>query len=336
MLMPRAPRVMATGLFLAVTVLGLAACRTSPDVAAYVGDEEVTVAELERAVDERLSDDALAEAVAGREVDYTRWVLGTMVRTEVYDAVAERYDVRVSDTAVRDRLDELLDGSDAAQVYAGYAQQGVTRTDIFEDVRQQLVREQVAQAAGEAALGEEALRARYAEVGADLAQVEFGVITVPDEATADAVLAELTADPDRYPEVAARYPGTTTLPELTLGDPQEVVGVLAREFEAASPGTGFVAPMASAGGVVVGFTTGEVIPTFAEARADLEQEALAQAGEAGTALVDEVRDDLDITVNPRYGVLDDDGRLVSDGGGVVEVLGDEADSEDTGQDGRGN
>ena len=40
--------------------------------------------------------------------------------------------------------------------------------------------------------------------------------------------------------------------------------------------------------------------------------------QAGTALVDDVREDLDVTVNPRYGVLDEDGRLVAGEGGVVE------------------
>jgi peptidyl-prolyl cis-trans isomerase SurA len=35
-----------------------------------------------------------------------------------------------------------------------------------------------------------------------------------------------------------------------------------------------------------------------------------------------VREDLGVTVNPRYGVLED-GRLVPGNGGVVDILGDE-------------
>ena len=54
MLMPRSPRVAAAGLLLALALPSLAACRTSPDVAAYVGDARVTVAELEQGLDERL------------------------------------------------------------------------------------------------------------------------------------------------------------------------------------------------------------------------------------------------------------------------------------------
>ena len=51
MLKRRVPRVLATGFLMAVAVSGLSGCRTSPNVAAYVGDEQVTVAELDAAVD---------------------------------------------------------------------------------------------------------------------------------------------------------------------------------------------------------------------------------------------------------------------------------------------
>ena len=49
----RVPRVLVTGFLLAVAVAGLSGCRTSPTVAAYVGDSTITVAELEAAVDQR-------------------------------------------------------------------------------------------------------------------------------------------------------------------------------------------------------------------------------------------------------------------------------------------
>jgi hypothetical protein len=43
---------------------------------------------------------------------------------------------------------------------------------------------------------------------------------------------------------------------------------------------------------------------------------------AGDRVVQEVRADLGVTVNPRYGVLED-GRIVPGDGGVVDILGDE-------------
>jgi peptidyl-prolyl cis-trans isomerase SurA len=304
-------------MLLALALPALTACRSSPDVAAYVGDARVTVAELERAVDERTRVEDLAQVAGSDPAGYTRQVLGLLVQQELVAAVAERYDVSVGDAAVRARLDELIGEQDPDDLYAQLAQQGISRADATENIRQQLILEELARAD---APGEEELRERYAEVRDDLAGLEFGVITAPDEAEAEAVLAELTADPAAYPAVAARYSGSSTLPELVRGDPAEVVPVLADQLQAAPPGSGFVQPLEAAGGVVVGFNAGEVTPTFEEARPELEAQAEAAAQEQVAGRIAAVRDDLDVTVNPRYGVLGDDGRLVPGGGGVVEIL----------------
>ncbi len=315
--MSRAPRVVATGVLLALALPALTACRSSPDVAAYVGDARVTVTELEQAVDERLRDEDIAQYAAEDPAGYTRRVLGFLVDQELLAAVAEEYDVTVGDAAVRSRIDELIGEQDPDDLFAQLAQQGISRADATENIRQQLVLAELGEAA---APDEEELRERYAEVRDDLAGLEFGVITAPDEAQAEAVLAELTADPVAYPAVAARYPGSSTLPELVRGDPAEIVPVLAEQLEAAPPGSGFVQPLEAAGGVVVGFSTGEVAPTFEQVRPELEAAAEADVQEAAAGRVAEVRDDLDVTVNPRYGVLDEDGQLVPGGGGVVEIL----------------
>ncbi len=327
MLMPRAPRVVATGMLLALALPALTACRSAPDVAAYVGDAQVTVAELEQAVEERTRDEDIAQFAEADQAGYTRQVLGFLVQQELVTAVAGRYDVAVGDADVQSRIDELLGDQDPDDVYARLAQQGVSRDDAAENIRQQLVLEELA---GTGAPGEEELRERYAEVRDDLAGLEFGVITAPDEAQAEAVLAELTADPAAYPAVAARYPGSSTLPELVRGDPGEVVPVLAEQLEAAPPGSGFVQPLEAAGGVVVGFNAGEVTPTFEEARPELEAQAETEAQEQASGRVAEVREDLDITVNPRYGVLDEAGQLVPGGGGVVEILGGPGDASGSG------
>ena len=323
MLKRRASRVITTGFLLTVAVSGLTACRTSPSVAAYVGDDEVTVTELRSAIDERLTDEAVAAFAETDEDAFTRRVLSLLVQEEVYAEAAERYDIRVSDDDVRARIAELLGNDDPDEVFGQLAQQGIGRGDVFENVRQQLVRRQIAEAEGEAgALTDEALRARYAEVREDLAQVSFGYITVPDQAAADAVLAQLTAAPENYAAVAAQYPGATTLPALESRNPDEVPGVLAEGIASAAPNTGFTTPVPDAGGIVVTFVQGTVYPPFEEVRPQLESEASDAVEQAGNRRVEAVRDDLGVTVNPRYGVLED-GRLVPGDGGVVDILGDE-------------
>jgi peptidyl-prolyl cis-trans isomerase SurA len=324
----RVPRVLVSGFLLAVAVSGLTACRTSPTVAAYVGDTHVSVAELEDAVSERLSDDAIAEWAAGREEEFTRRVLALLVQEEVHAAAAERYDVRVGNDDVRRRIGALLGSDDPDAVYERLAvEQGVGREDVFENVRQQMIRQEIAESEGRAeAPGEGELRARYDEVREDLAQTSFGYITVPDQATADAVLAQLTANPAAYPTLAAQYAGAYTLPALEERAPDDIPPPLAEGVAEAAPNTGFTVPIPEAGGVVVAFVAGTVYPEFDEVRPQLEEEAAGQADAAGAELVNAVREDLAITINPRYGVLEE-GRLVPADGGVVDILGDEPPAE---------
>jgi peptidyl-prolyl cis-trans isomerase SurA len=323
----RAPRIAVTGFVLAVAAAGLTGCRTSPNVAAYVGDEQITANELETAVEVRLADDEIAAYAEASSEAYTRRVLSLLITEEVYAVAAEQYGVEVTDAQVRSRIDELLGDDDPETVYSQLAQQGISREDVFENVRQQLTRREIAAAEGEAVeLTDEELQARYAEVRESQAEVRFGYITVPDQATADALAAQLQADPSAYPAVAAQYAGPYTLPELENRSIDEVPGPLAEQVSSAAPNTAFTLPVAEVQGVIVTFVEGTVYPSLEELRPQLEQEATDATDAAGTELVDEVRADLDIAVNPRYAVLEDDGQLGPAGGdsGVVDILEDEA------------
>jgi peptidyl-prolyl cis-trans isomerase SurA len=317
----RVPRVLVSGFLLTVAVSGLTACRTSPNVAAYVGEEQVTVTELDEAVAERLADDAIAEWAAGREDEFTRNVLSRLVEREVHAAAAERYDVQVSDADVRRRIEAVLGRQDPEAVYEQYAvSQGVTREDIFENVRQQLVRQEIAEQEGLAEPPDEAaLQARYEEVREGLAEVEYGYITVPDQPAADAVLQQLTADPASYAALATQYAGPYTLPALEPSSPEDIPPPLAQGVAAAEPNTGFTTPVQEVNGVVVTFVAGTVYPTFEELRPRLEEEAVGQAAAAGEELVADVREDLGVTLNPRF-------ELPAEGG-VVDILGDEPPAE---------
>ncbi|HEX2074109.1 MAG TPA: SurA N-terminal domain-containing protein [Geodermatophilus sp.] len=318
----RTPRLTASLTVGLIAVAGLAGCRTSPNVAAYVGNEEVTVAELETAVDERRADPDLAAATEGRETEYTRSVLTQLVRGEIYAEAAQRYDIRVSDDEVQARLEELLEGQDPEALYAQAAAQGVSRTDILGTVREQIVRLRIAESEGLAAgLDEASLRARYEEVRDQLAQVRLGYITVPDQATANAVLAQLTTDPASYPALAAQYPSPVTLPTLEPRPADQVPSVLADQVARAAPNTGFTVEVPDVGGVVVAFVGEPAVPTFEEVRPDLEEEARTAVDDAAQELVADVRADLDITVNPRFGSIRE-GAIVEADSGVVDILDD--------------
>ena len=319
MLKRRVPRVLVTGFLMVVAVSGLSGCRTSPSVAAYVGDEQVSVSQLDAALDSRRHEDpAIAKFADANEDQFTRRVLTLLVDEKVYAAAAQRYDVEVTDDDVRARIQQLLGSDDPDTVYGQLAAQGVGKEDVFENVRQQLLRQEIAVKEGKApGLTEAGLRAAYEKSTQNPTSIRLGQIVVRDQATADDVLAQLTADPSRYAAVAAKYPSQYTLPQIEERTPDQIPGPLAQGAATAKPGTGFTVAAPEVGGVVVAFIG--PAPSFEEARPQLEQQAAAAASDAGGALVDDVRKDLDVTVNPRFGTFKD-GQLAADSDGVVKLL----------------
>jgi hypothetical protein len=301
-----------------LALLALTGCRTSPNVAAYVGEDRVTVAELEGAVDARLEDPSI-EAAAGDRQAYTRQVLTSLVEDQVHTSAAERYGVEVDDGDVQDRIRELLGDEDPEAVYAQLAaERGVSRQDVFSQVRQQLVRQRIAEEEGLAdPLSEEALRERYEQAGADATQIQFGYITVPDQRTADQVVAALNADPGSYGQLAQQFAGEFTLAETRPFAPEQIPPPLAQQAAGAEPGTAFSVPVEETGGIVVGLVGPP--PSFEELRPQLEQQAAAEVDEAAAGLIEDVRSDLDVEVNPRYGSLQD-GTVQPSGDGVVDIL----------------
>jgi len=322
----RPARAITTGFLLAVTVTGLSACRTSPNVAAYVGDQQVSVSELDSAVAARLADPAIAAYAQAKKDDFTRQVLTLLVQQDVYAAAADHWHVPVADADVRARIKELLGKDDPASVYAQLAQQGIGPDDVFENVRQQLVRQRIAAAEGKARGTSEAeLRASYAQLRPTLGKVRFGYITVPDQATADAVLAGLTADPASYPAVAAKYKGQYTVPTLEPHAASEIPTPLADAVSKAKPNTGFTLPVQEVGGVIVGFVGATEYPTFEQERAALEKQAADTANNAAGQLVANFQRGLHVRVNPRFGVLKN-GQLQDADSGVVKLLNQAASS----------
>lgn len=316
-------RPLVLGAALVAAVLALSGCRTSPSVAAYVGDTTVTVDELTSAVQSRLTDPAVAAAAGGREEQLTRGVLGLLVDERVHAEAARRYGVQVSDGEVQARLDQLTAGQDVAGFYASQAQQGLSRQDVFALVREQIVRERLASAAGQApGLSEEGLQQAYQEALPSLTQATLGVVTVPDQATADDVLGQLTADPSRYAQLAGQYSGQNTLPQPQTVSVSQLNPELADPVRATAPGSGFTRTLDGFDGVLVVLVTAVTTPTFEEARPQLEQQAAGSADTAGQAVVETVRQDLGVKVNPRYGTLQE-GRVVAATGGQVELLPDD-------------
>lgn len=306
-------------------MLGLAGCRSEPSVAAYVGDIQVSTEQLADAIDERMADPNIAAIVEPGDPDYQRRVLDQLVQQAIYRIIAADYDISIADSAVDDRLAELLGDSNPQIVTETYARiaadQMLAEVDVREEVRRILIREEIAAAEGlDEPIQTAALMQRYEQSKDQLATIELGFITVADQETADTVLLALVADPSSYAALAATYAGPNTAPEPISGALGEVPAQLLPSVQETEVGQGFTLPLPEAGGVVVGYVSALDVPTFADVRDQLRAEADDGVQAAVAELVTQLVADLEIDVNPRYGSFDQ-GRVVPVGdGGVVQIL----------------
>ena len=320
MRMRRPTAVLALGLIAGVALAG---CRTSPNVAAYVGDGTVTVDELDRAVAAHRADPEIA---AGEGADYSRAILTELVRQEVFSSAADHFGVDRDPGGVDDLLAALLNGSDPEEYFAQAAAQGYSREDALERVRQVALLQDIAVAEGAAEEPtEQSLRASYEEqLAQQPAQLDLGYVNVPDQEAADAVVAALQADPASYAAVAQPYldqatlpaPRTVALESLT----SELPADLAARVATTPPGTVFATPVEELPGLLVVVVAPPTVPTFDELRPQLEASATDDAASAGAQILAEFESGLDIDVNPRYGSFDE-GSVVRSDGGVVQLLG---------------
>lgn len=319
-----AARVLVGTAVAVLSVAGLAGCRTDPNVAAYVGGDAISVRQLDDAVAARENSPDMASYVAAHRDTYPGQVLGLLVTEQVYDDAEQHFGVQVGDDAVRTELDQRLSGSDAAQQYTAAAAQGYSRQDVFEVIRQQLVRRQIAHVQKlDGALSEASLQAAYQKQLGSFTQKQLGTIQTADQPTADAVIAQLDADPAAYGAVATAHPGDYTVPALQAVPAAQVPAQLQQGVAAAAPNTAF-SIAGPTGGVVVVFVGPTVTSSFEEARPQLESAASSTVDDAAQQVVDKYRAGLSLTVNPRYGVLGSDGQVAAPTGGAVQLLGDAA------------
>jgi len=308
-------------------VLALAGCRTEPAVAAYIGDRTITTDQLEAAVQERMDDPNIAAVVEPGDADYQRNVLSLLIKQVEYRILSASYDVAVSDRDVEVRLNELLVGNSPDEVEALYAriaaEEMAAQIDVRENVRQALIREAVAAEEGlDGPIQETALRERYEEIKNQLSTIEVGLITVPDQETADATLETLVTDPSTYGALAATYAGPDTLPSLATSMVSEVPPELLPSVLQTAVGQGFTVALPGTPGIVVGYVASLDVPPFEEAQEQLRLEAASGVDASAAEIVTQFFSGIDIDINPRYGALDEDRVVPAADGGVVRILED--------------
>ena len=274
--------------------------------AALVGSERITTDELRELVDRGLADPQAQQQLGADRAGFQRQALSRLINTEVLERAADEAGVTVTDGDVDEQIERFAAQAGSREALEQQAaQSGIAAADLEPFVRSIVLDQALGDALTEDLDVPAAdLQALYQEGIAQYDQVRSRHILVADEATARSVLAQVTADRDRFPELAAEL-STDTSNKDRGGD----LGLAGRgqfvpEFEDAIFGAkeGQLVLVQTQFGWHVVEVLERVTTTLAEATPELRRTALqTERQEAVQEAVRAAAAELDITVNPRFG-----------------------------------
>lgn len=293
---------------------GLAACSTDNDIAARVGSETITVAQLDAAVARGYADPDIGEAAKEAGAAFRRNVLTLMIQDKVYAAAAKEYGVDFTDEDVLAMQKEILGGQDPREAIKAVIEAGQPILYTPEDISTISTAQLVNKLIGEQTVdtSEAALRKLYEEQKETT--YELGLISVADQQTAQTILDQLQADPAAYAQVAQQYASDPNNPgaQQTLVEPQsvkksELNQIFADAVGSLAAGRSTILDLTPQGGFWSVVQVSKVTtPTFEEMAEQLKAQLNEQVLPGGQAKVAEVGKKLDVWINPRFGSLETD------------------------------
>jgi peptidyl-prolyl cis-trans isomerase C len=287
-------------------VFTLAACSPGADVAARVGEVEITHAEVRERADLFRFLGGLNQQPCGTPVEgetagaaCARFALGNLVQSELIDGYAGENGIELDPQAVDEALAEL----DQSQLEAA----GLTRADVEALASDALLGQEVADAVTEERVGEGALRSEYESRSLDFANIEIQHILVGSEAEATDAYERVTA-PGATERTFARVAREVSTDAGSArgggGYPSRPATDYPPEFSEAALALdpGEVSPPVETqfGWHVIRLIDQQLTP-FSEAREQILREL------AGTEFQEWFREqarELEVDVNPRYGRFD--------------------------------
>ena len=297
----------ATGL----AVLLLAGCgeQDRAGAAAVVGEESIATDELQAIVDRGLQDPAAQQQFGADRADYQRQVLNRLVRAQILEEAAQDNGVEVTPGEVDAQIAafaEQAGGREELEQQA--AAGGIHPDDLPAFAREVALEIELGDALTEDLdAPAEQLEELYQENIGTYDRVETRHILVDDEAQARDLAAQVEADPERFPELAAEFSTDESNKDQggNLGFAGR--GQFVPEFENAAFG-------AEVGDVVVvqtqfGWHVVEVLDrqttSLQEATPELRRSLLGeQRQERVQEVLRETADELGVEVNPRFGRWD--------------------------------
>ena len=293
-------------------VLLLAGCgggESRAGAAATVGEENIATSDLESFIERGLSNPQAEQQFGSDRAEYQRQVLNRLVRAELLEQAAQDEDLEVTQGDVDAQLAEFAEQAGGReQLEEQAAAGGINAQDLPSFAREIVLEMQLGDSLTEdVEIPAEQIQALYDENAGQFDQVGTRHILVAEEAQARDLLAQVQADPARFPELATQF-STDTGSAQNGGD----LGLAGRgqfvpPFEEAAFG-------AKPGDIVLaqtefGWHVIEVLErqttTLEEAEPDLRRQALAeQRGELVTDALRAKAEEVGVEVNPRFGRWD--------------------------------
>lgn len=304
----------------ALLALALSGCGGSDGVragaAALVGDERLTTDRLAEVVDDALSTPGVGQEVTADVASFQRSVLTEFITVEVVEEAARRAGVELDQGAVDAQYAGLVEATGGPEELAAQAAAaGLSEERVRGIARNRALSEALGQAlVPDDQVSDADVRAAYDAQADDFDQVRIAVLVQPTLAEAQALLpqaqgldeagfAALATERSSDQASAAQGGDLGLQPRSTFveaGQPQ-----LAEAAFGAAVGSTLVTEVPQGAAVVR--VLERQTTTFEQAAPDLRAELVGPERQAAVeAAVRDAADDLDITVNPRFGRWDVD------------------------------
>jgi len=277
--------------------------------AAVVGDQRIEESRLQSVVERGLADPAALQQVGGDRVGFQRQVLARLINRDILQAAADERGIVVEQGDVDAQLAEFeQQAGGRQQLEAQAAQGGIAPRDLEGFVRDIVLQQRLGdELTKDVDVPQAQLRQLYEQNTSVYDKVRSRHILVNDEATARRLLAEVRADPSRFPALAKQFSTDQSNKDRGGDLGLQGRGVFVPEFDAllfsAKPGTYDV--LKTQFGWHVVNVEERVTTTLQQATPELRRAALqAQQQEAVQKLLQRTGRRLGVEVNPRFGAWD--------------------------------
>ncbi|MDQ4125623.1 MAG: peptidylprolyl isomerase [Actinomycetota bacterium] len=291
--------------------------------AAVVYGDKIAIEEVQRQLDAYVESRGFKQLAAQGDTgalkrEFEQGRLTDLIMRAVLTPAAEERGIEVTDQDVQDRIDEFVaaefDGN-AEQLEEALTEQGLTQAQFHEIIHDQILNESLrADVAGDVKPTAEDVQAFYEENRAEYETTRAQHILVDDRALAEQLASRLQAASGGQVEALferlAREHSTDPGSARRGGDlGYQPAGTFVAPFEEALAGldVGEVSdPVRSDFGFHVIRVMDRRVTPLEEVRDDIEDQLAGPAqDEAWSAFLDDLFEEADVEVNPRYGVFDE-------------------------------